>query len=248
MANDFIQSTGAGPLSVVQPGRISTVAGVGCASIGDYNECVGGYSGDGGLATSANLNHPVGVAVDGAGNVYIADIENNRVRKVTASTGVITTVVGNGTGGYSGDGGPATGAELSTPTHIVVDGAGNLYIADMDNNCVREVQASTGVITTVAGNGTGGYSGDGGPATIAELYMPYGLALDSAGNLYIADYGNNRVRRVDAETGLIATVAGNGTASSSGDGARRSTRGCTIPKVLRWTEVGIFTSRASSAA
>ena len=165
-------------------GTITTVAGNGN----------GGYSGDGGPATSAELFEPYGVVVDGAGNLYIADTINNSIRKVTPG-GTITTVAGDGTYGYSGDGGPATSAELAHPYGVAVDGAGNLYIADADNQRIRKVTPG-GTITTVAG-GTYGYSGDGGPATSAELYEPTGVAVDGAGNLYIADSGNQRIRKVD---------------------------------------------------
>jgi sugar lactone lactonase YvrE len=128
--------------------------------------------------------------VDAAGNLYIADFGDNRVRKV--SNGVITTVAGNGTQGFSGDNGPATSAQLFTPAGVAVDSAGNLYIADKGNNRIRKV--SNGMITTVAGNGTQGFGGDNGPATGAQLYSPAGVAVNSASNLYIADYGNARVR------------------------------------------------------
>jgi hypothetical protein len=188
-------------------GIITTVAGTGTA----------GYSGDGGLATSAKINGPQGVAVDSAGNLYIADSANSRVRKVTAATGMITTVAGTGTQGYSGDGGPATSAGLVFPTDVAVDSAGNLYIADYNGCRIRKVAAGTGIITTVAGTGTLGYSGDGGPATSAMLSDPMALAVDSADNLYIADQFNNRARKVTVATGVITTVAGNGTAGFSGD-------------------------------
>jgi trimeric autotransporter adhesin len=188
-------------------GIITTVAGNGVAA----------YSGDGGPATSASLNQPTGTAVDAAGNLYIADGANQRIREVAAGTGIITTIAGNGTAGDSGDGGPATSAEMQNPAGMVFDSAGNLYFADEGNQRVREL-STTGVITTYAGSGTAGYSGDGGPAIDAELNGPTRLAIDSANNLYIADSHNNRVRKVDAQTGLIATVAGNGTQGSTGDG------------------------------
>jgi sugar lactone lactonase YvrE len=186
-------------------GVITTVAGNGTP----------GYSGDGGAATSARLSRPLGVAVDAAGNLFIADSSNNRVRKVSVS-GVITTVAGTGTSGYSGDGGPATSAWLSYPSGVAVDAAGDLFIADSSNNGVRRVSAS-GVITTVAGNGRYGYSGDGGPATSAQLYFPQGVAVGAAGDLFIADSYNDRVRKVSAG-GVITTVAGTGSYGYSGDG------------------------------
>ena len=186
---------------VTANGFIDTVAGNGTH----------GYSGDEGLATSALLHYPRAVAIDAAGNVYIAD--DQRIRKVTA-TGIITTVAGKGTPGYSGDGGPATLAQLKYPAGVAVDAAGNLYIADSSNSSVRKVTA--GIISTVAGNGTAGYSGDGGPAASAQLNYPQGLALDTAGNLYIADGYNNRIRKVTTD-GIIFTIAGGGT-GGSGDG------------------------------
>lgn len=191
------------------------------ASTGIITMVVGGsygYSGDGGPATSAELAEPVAVALDAAGDIYIADMENLRVRKVTASTGIITTVAGNGTAGPAGDGGAATSAELNYPWGVTVDASGNIYIADTSNNRIRKVTASTGVISTVAGNGTAGYSGDGGQATKAEIAFPYGVAVDLSGNIYIADSGNMRIRKVSASTGIISTVVGDGTQGYSGDG------------------------------
>jgi trimeric autotransporter adhesin len=186
----------------VSKGTISTVAGNGVA----------GFSGDGGPAASASINSPIGVAFDSGGNLYLSDTYNNRIREV--SGGTITTVAGNGTPGFSGDGGPATSASLNQPRGVAIDSAGKLYFADYDNNRVRKL--SGGTITTVAGNGSAGFSGDGGPATAASLNGPYGVAVDSVGNLYISDFNNNRIRRVSG--GTITTVAGNGTAGFSGDG------------------------------
>lgn len=186
----------------VSKGIVTTVAG----------KETSGSAGDGGPATQAMLRTPLGVAVDSNGNLYIADFNNSRVRKV--SGGNITTVAGNGTPGFSGDGGSATAAGLNLPAGVAVDAAGNLFIADTANHRIRRV--SGGTITTVAGNGTSGFSGDGGPATSAALNGPYGVAVDSSGNIYIADTGNNRIRKISG--GNIATVAGNGTAGLSGDG------------------------------
>ena len=198
------------------PARITTYAG-------EFS-LAGTYSGDGGAATSAGLSSPAGVAVDGAGNLYIADAANNVIRKVTAG-GTITTVAGNNSlgGGYSGDGGPATGAALNDPMAVTVDSAGNLYIADTANNVIRKVNTG-GTITTVAGNYSlgGGYSGDGGPATSAALYAPVTVTVDGAGNLYIADTANNVIRQVNT-SGTITTFAGDyslgGTYSGDGGAA-----------------------------
>ncbi len=178
-----------------------------------------GFSGDNGPATSAQLNQPSGLAFDAAGNLYIADKLNNRIRMVAAATGNITTVAGNGTAGFSGDGGPATGAELTSPTGVALDASANLYIADSGNAAVRKVAAGTGTITTAAGiGGSPGYSGDGGAATSAQLYSPNSVALDSSGNLYIADSSDPSVRKVSVG-GTISTVAGDGVHTTyTGDG------------------------------
>ena len=197
-------------------GIITTVAGNGTA----------GYSGDGGAATKASLDYPFAVAVDAAGNLYIADSENNRIRKV-ATNGIITTLAGNGTGGYSGDGGAAAQASLLYPYGVAVDASGNVYIADSDNDRVRKVDTN-GIITTVAGDATPGYSGDGGLATKASLEFPVGVGLDSSGNLYIADFDNSRVRKVGAN-GIITTFAGNGTEGFAGDGGAATNAGLYYP-------------------
>ncbi len=160
-------------------------------------------------ATSAQLHQPAGVAVDGAGNLYIADTFVEQVRFVNAQTGILTTIAGS-TQGFGGDGGLATLAKISPIQGIAVDFQGNLYIADNNNHRIRYVDASTHIITTIAGAGTGGFSGDGGPATSAQLNSPQAVALDAAGNLYIADYGNARTRKIDRASGNISTVAGNG--------------------------------------
>jgi uncharacterized protein (TIGR03437 family) len=190
---------------VTPTGTITTVAGTGAAA----------FSGDGGPATSAALRGPIGAAVDGPGNVYIADYYNQRIRRISPD-GTITTVAGNGTAGYSGDGGPATLASLNYSLGIAVDAAGSLYIADVENHRIRKVPRG-GVITTVAGNGTSAFSGDLGPAVSASLSYPRGVAADAAGNLYIADSANRRVRKV-SPGGIITTVAGTGADGFSGDG------------------------------
>jgi hypothetical protein len=198
---------------------ISTTAGNGTA----------GFNGDNIPATTAELNVPTGVTEDAAGNVYIGDSANNRVRKVTASTtGIITTFAGNGTAGFSGDGGAATVAQLNAPIGTAIDGAGNVYIADSGNNRVRKV-APGGTITTVAGSGsckTKGNIGDGGPATSASLCAPTGLAVDGS-NLFISDSGHNRIREVSS--GVISTFAGTGAFGSSGDGGLATKAQLAIP-------------------
>lgn len=189
---------------------IATVAGNG--SFKHY-----GFSGDGARADSAELSYPSAVAVDAAGNVYIADTRNQRIRKVTVKTGIITTVAGSRDNGFAGDGGPANAAQLSKPSAVAVDAAGNIYISDYGNNRIRKVTLATGVITTIAGNGTEGYSGDGAAATAAELNNPKGLAVDAQGNIYVADFGNNCIRKI-TPSGTISTIAGNNTSGFSGDG------------------------------
>ena len=205
---------------------ISTVAGTGTA----------GYSGDGAPASAASVRFPAGAATDIAGNVYFADAANHRVRKI-AVDGTITSLAGNGSMAYFGDGGPATSASLSFPSAVAVDAAGNVYIADTGNSRVRKVSA-TGTITTVAGNGTIGSSGDNGLATAASLYYPASVALDAAGNIYIADTFNHRVRVVAALTGVISTVAGTGSAGCAGDAGPASEARLFFPEGLALNSAG----------
>ena len=186
-------------------GIITTIAGIG----------EGGSRGDGGPAVEAGVSAPEDVAVDGAGNLYIADSGNHRIRRVDTA-GTITTVAGNGEEGFSGDGGQAVAAMLKRPTGVAVDRAGNLYIADFRNHRVRRVNAA-GIITTIAGTGEGGFSGDNGPAVEASLHYPFFVAVDGPGNLYISDSGNRRIRRVDI-AGTITTIAGSGGFGLGGDG------------------------------
>ena len=203
--NLFIADAGNHRIRRVDPsGTITTVAGSGTL----------GYGGDGRPAGTAFLNNPRGVAVDSAGNLFIADAGNHRIRRVDPS-GTITTIAGTGEPGYSGGGGPAVQAQLAGPRGLVVDSAGNLFIADTGNYRIRRVDPS-GTITTIAGTGESGYSGDGGPAARAQLALAYGVAVDSAGNLYITDTGNYRIRRVDP-SGIITTIAGTGEYGYSGD-------------------------------
>ena len=189
-------------------GIITTVAGSGG----------NGSSGDGGLAILAKFKNAEGVFVVANGDLYLADTGNHEIRKVTAATGLVTLVVGSTSPGYSGDGGAATAARLRLPAAIVVAANGDMYIADTGNDAVRKVTAATGITTTYAGTGTTGYTGDGGAATSARLSGPQGLVLAGNGDLYIADTGNNVIRKVTAATGVITTFAGTGTAGFLGDG------------------------------
>ena len=212
LGSTLLTGTANGSLSVLIPGEINTVAG----TVADWI-----FQGDGVSATDAPIYLPRGVAVDAAGNLFLADASNNRVRRVDAQTGLISTVAGNGTAGYSGDGGLATAAEINNPGGLVLDGAGNLYFVDSNNFAIRRVDAVSGDITTVAGTpDVSGYSGDGGPATSAKLSFSDGtggLAFDTAGDLYIADTGNNAIREISATTGAISTVVGTGVAGYNGD-------------------------------
>jgi len=176
---------------------------------------VPGFSGDGGPAAAAQLNAPHGITADAAGNVYIADSKNNRVRRVRTD-GIIETVAGNGQSGAAGDGAPATAAAVGPPSGVALDAAGNLYISQQTAHVIRRV-VPNGIITTIAGTGTAGYSGDGGPATQAQMRSPIGIVSDSAGNLYVAEQPNHLIRKISA-AGIITTVAGNGTQGFSGDG------------------------------
>ncbi len=175
-----------------------------------------GFSGDNAPATSAHLNLPTAITLDTTGNLYIADTANHRIRRID-TTGTITTIAGNGTQGYSGDTGPATAASIDSPSGLAVDSLNNLYLADTHNQRIRKITATTGLITTIAGTGSRGQSGDNTAASTAQLALPHGLTIDPAGNLYLADTANHRIRRIDATTGIITTIAGNGTQGFSGD-------------------------------
>ena len=175
-------------------------------------------------ATAAALAAPAQIAYDAAGNLYIADLNNNVIRKVDLA-GIVTTVAGNGEQGFAGDGGPATSAQLDSPAGVAVNAAGDIYIADTHNQRIRKV--SGGTITTIAGTGVAGFSGDNGAAASAQLSNPTALALDSSGNLFIADTDNHRIRKISGTT--ITTVAGNGEQAFSGDGASATAAGIDSP-------------------
>ena len=190
-------------------GIIQTIAGIGGLA---------GYSGDGGPATQALLSNPGGLAFDGNHTLYISDSFNNAIRKLDLSTGIITTVAGTGIAGFSGDGGPATSGQLNNPWGVALGNDGSLFIADLSNNRIRKV-SPTGILSTFAGNGTIGFSGDGGPPTAAQLNVPAGVAVDVAGNVFIADSGNSLVREVNVSTGVMLTHSGNVSRYSDGSGA-----------------------------
>lgn len=191
------------------PRKISTLAGTGIA----------GRDGDGGPATAAKLANPFGVVRGPDGAVYVCEVDNHVIRRI-AKDGTISTVAGNGTRGYSGDGGPALAAQLNEPYEVRFDREGNMLFVEMKNHLVRRVDAKTRVVSTVAGVGEPGFSGDGGPATKARLNQPHSLQLDASGNFFICDIANHRIRRVDARTGVITTFAGTGTKAPTPDGAR----------------------------
>lgn len=194
-------------------GEISTLAGTGEA----------GFSGDGGPARGAQINNPFGVELGPDGNLYFCDTGNHAIRKIDRKNGVITTVAGTGgVKGYAGDGGPATAAKLFEPYELRFDARGNLFFVEMQNHLVRRVDAQTGIISTIAGSGEPGFGGDGGPATVAKLNRPHSIALDKNGDLFICDIGNHRIRKIDAQTGIISTYCGTGEKAGPPDGAKIS--------------------------
>ena len=181
-------------------GTIDTVAGTGQDS----------DNGAAGQASKINVAQPFGVELGPDGALYVTEVGHHRVRRIDLATGRLTTVAGTGTKGYSGDGGPAQAAQLNEPYEVRFDAAGNMFFVEMQNHLVRKVAADTGRITTVAGTGKKGFSGDGGPAVEATFNVPHSIALDGRGGLYIADIGNHRIRRVDLQKGLVDTIAGTG--------------------------------------
>jgi len=209
---------GSGAQMTAGPGKISTIAG--------------------GSSTEMKLNQPGGVALDGAGNLYISDSGNNLIWKMNATGKAASIIAGTGETGYAGDGGAATAAQLARPEALEVDGAGNLFIADTGNNEIRRVDAVTGIISAVASSGKRGYKGDGGAATAAELSEPAGLALDGEDNIFIADGGNNAIRRVDKATQTISTVAGNGSRGYTGDGGAARSAEFSAPVGVAVDETG----------
>jgi sugar lactone lactonase YvrE len=189
--------------------KVTTIAGTGTA----------GFSGDGGPGTKAQINNPYGLVVGPDGALYFCEIGNHRVRRLDLKTGVISTFAGSGRKGYAGDGGPALDADMNEPYELRFDRTGNLFIDEMQNHVIRRVDARTRVITTIAGTGAAGFSGDGGPAASAQLRQPHSIIFDAQGRLLICDIGNHRVRRVDLASGKMETWLGNGERLATPDGA-----------------------------
>ncbi len=207
--------------------QITAFAGTGLA----------GYSGDNGAAATAQLNNPYGITRGPDGALYICDMENHRIRRVSRD-GNISTVAGTGKRGYSGDGGPALQAELNEPYEVRFDKAGNMFFVEMRNHIVRRVDGRTQFISTVAGNGREGFSGDGGPATKAELRQPHSIQFDRTGYLYICDIGNNRIRKVDLGAGVISTFAGTGERLPTPDGGNLATAPLNGPRAIDFDKDG----------
>jgi len=212
---------------VTADGTVTTFAGNGTK----------GFSGDGGPATAAQLNNVFAVARGPDGALYLCDMDNHRIRRVTAD-GKIETVAGSDQRGYSGDGGLATKAALNMPYEMAWDRAGHLFFVELGNHCVRRVDAKSGVITTIAGTGKQGFSGDGGPAIKAQFNQPHSLAFDAAGHLYVCDILNHRIRKIDLTTGLISTWSGTGEKKTAPDGSPITGSSLHGPRALAFTPEG----------
>ena len=209
-------------------GSTETLAGTG----------VSGATGDGGAAAAARVGNPYGLTLGPDGALYVCEIDTDRIRRIDMADGSISTVAGSGAIGYSGDRGPAQEAQLSDPYEVRFDGAGNMYFVEMLNAVVRRVDAGTGVISTIAGTGERGFSGDGGPAVSATFNRPHSIALDGKGSLYIADIGNHRIRRVDLGSGIVTTFAGTGEREPTPDGAPLAGTPLNGPRALAFAPTG----------
>ena len=211
---------------LAQAGDIVTIAGTGQSADG----------GSGGKALETNIGNPFGVEIGPDGALYICEVSNHRVRRLDLKTGQLTTVAGNGRKGYSGDGGPATEATLNEPYEVRFDAHGNMFFVEMQNHLVRRVDRKTGQISTVAGTGEAGFSGDGGPAVKAQFKQPHSIAIDPRGLLYIADIGNHRVRRVHLASGMVESIAGNGDKKLPREGQRAKDNPILGPRALFLTD------------
>jgi streptogramin lyase len=210
------------PLSPLVGQTIDTIAGTGQPE----------NNGDAGQATKTNIEQPFGVEVGPDGALYICEIGHHRVRRLDLKSGELTTAAGNGTKGYSGDGGSATKAQLNEPYEVRFDSNGNMLFVEMQNHLLRKVDAKTGAISTVAGTGDAGFGGDGGPAIKAQFRSPHSIALDQYDNIYIADIGNHRIRRVHAKSGIVTTIAGNGERKPPTDGEAAAGKPMIGPRAL----------------
>jgi sugar lactone lactonase YvrE len=211
-------------------GKITTIAGSSAA----------GASGDRGPATSATLDRPVALALNAKGDLFIADAGSHRIRCIDANTGVMNTIAGSGVEGYDGDHTDATTALLDSPQGIAVDAKGNIYVADTHNHRIRHIDVTTGLITTVAGTGAFGFAGDAGASTQATLALPRGVTVDAAGNVFVADLANHRIRRIDGTTGVITTSAGDGTQGFAGDGGTAVSASLDSPRAVTIPPSGTF--------
>lgn len=213
---------------VLTAGPVETIAGTG----------VSGAAGDGGPAAAAQVGNPYGLTLGPDGDLYVCEIDTDRVRRIHMASGSISTVAGTGEVGYAGDGGPATEARLSDPYEVRFDSDGNMYFVEMLNAVVRRVDAATGVISTIAGTGERGFSGDGGPAVAATFNRPHSIALDGKGSLFVADIGNHRIRRIDLRTGIVDTFAGTGQREPTPDGAAVAGAPLNGPRALAFAPDG----------
>ncbi len=212
----------ASPLNSATAGEIDSVAGTGESS----------NNGGSGVAVEINVGQPFGVEIGPDGALYVTEVKNHRVLRVDLKSGRISTVAGTGDKGYSGDGGVATKASLNEPYEVRFDEGGNMFFVEMKNHLIRRVDAKTNVITTVAGTGEAGFSGDGGPAKLAQFRQPHSIALDRKGNLYVADIGNHRIRRINLASGVVETIAGNGERKLPTDGQTARGKPMVGPRAL----------------